>query len=314
VLSQSHALFRLVVLDNASSDGSLEWLQSLQDPRIRIHMSSTPLSIEDSWGRIHGLESSDEYLTIIGHDDALDRDFLSGMSGLIDQFPDAKLYDSRFRLIDSGGRTIRNSLSAPFCELSHQYLAARLAFNRDSFGTGYVTKMKDFIEVGGMPRYRKLMFADDALWIKLMEGSYKATLQSVSFSYRVHSGSTSFAPDWRSTFDALYCYLDLLVGQAKANKGIYDVMSQGVAKYLIFWLRWGYFSLPARQQSAEEFRRIIDVLICMVAPVLGPERVAIFSRNAEAAVFGTAAWPRWMLWRGYKWVRSRITPNRHPNV
>src|ERR1700690_2037617 len=77
VLAQTDVIFRLVVLDNASTDGTVTWLRSLKDSRITIHESVSALSIEDNWARIRNLQSSDEYLTMIGHDDLLDSNFLS---------------------------------------------------------------------------------------------------------------------------------------------------------------------------------------------------------------------------------------------
>jgi glycosyltransferase involved in cell wall biosynthesis len=299
ILAQTNALFRLVVFDNASTDGTVAWLRNLNDSRIAIHESNSPLSIEDNWSRIRNLQSSDEYLTMIGHDDLLDPNFLSGISALIDRYPDARIYHSRFRLINAHGRTIRRSLPVPSVELGHEFLAARLAFKRDSFGTGYVLRMKDFIDVGGMPTYKGLLFADDALWMELMVGSQKVTLQEVSFSYRVHSGSTSYAPDWRSAFEALRSYTGFLVKLARADTGIRDAITQGIEGYLMFWLRWAYFSVGANQRNRDEFEREIRTLTDMVEPILGCGSVSLLAR-AKKALFGRFAWVRWMLWRSRK--------------
>jgi len=52
IFSQSLPGFDLHVLDNCSSDGTLEWLRSLKDPRIKIYPAEKSLSIEENWGRI----------------------------------------------------------------------------------------------------------------------------------------------------------------------------------------------------------------------------------------------------------------------
>jgi glycosyltransferase involved in cell wall biosynthesis len=305
ILAQTGAMFRLVVFDNASTDGSVEWLRSLSDSRISICESTTALSIEENWSRIGQLESTDEYLTIIGHDDWLDKNFLFKMSALIERYPDAKLYHSQFRLVDARGTTIRRSLSGPVVELSHEFLAARLAFKRDSFGTGYVIKMKDFIDAGGLPAYSDLMFADDALWMELMTGSYKASLQEVSFAYRVHSGSTSYSPDWRIAFSALHSYLKLLVNKAKENANVRSVMTRGITDYLIFWLRWAYFSMPILERSRDEFEVQIQMLTDILEPMLGYGDESLRTLGNQA-LFGRFAWLRWMIWRSNRFTRSQI--------
>lgn len=305
ILGQSHDQFRLIVLDNASTDGSVVWLRNQRDSRIQIYESSRVLSIEENWGRICHLESSDDYLTMIGHDDLFDAQFLTSMSALIDRFPDANLYHSKFRLIDSRGKTIRRALSAPIKEKAHEFLAARLAFRRDSFGTGYVVKMKAFVKAGGIPQYTKLLFADDALWLTLMAGSYKATLQEECFSYRVHSGSTSYAPDWRSMFEALYCYLGLLVVRAAEDPQLRAVLAGGLAGYLEFWIRWAYFSEPPFRRDKGEFERAILRLAETAGPLLDSSAREKFTTLGRDAIFSRLSMVRWNMWRARKWISLR---------
>ena len=52
VLTQTFSDFDFIILDNCSTDGTIEWLNSVNDNRIKIIPSETPLSIEDNWGRI----------------------------------------------------------------------------------------------------------------------------------------------------------------------------------------------------------------------------------------------------------------------
>ena len=174
ILAQVHEHFRLVVLENSSTDDTQNWLRQLRDPGINVRESPAPLEIESNWARILQLDLSEEFLTIIGHDDLLDPGYLSQMSALIDAHPDAGLYQSHFRLIDKRGRRLRSCLPMPARETAEGFLAARLRLRRDSQGTGYMFRTSDYLRVGGIPLYKKLMFADDALWLGLMRGSYKS--------------------------------------------------------------------------------------------------------------------------------------------
>lgn len=47
-------------------------------------------------------------MTIIGHDDLLDKNYLQVMNDLINQYPDASLYQTHFRFIDAKGNFIRH--------------------------------------------------------------------------------------------------------------------------------------------------------------------------------------------------------------
>src|SRR4249920_52390 len=87
ILEQTYPDFQLTVLDNASSDGSAEWISSLKEPRVMLVSSETPLSIQDSWARI--LRSpKGEFMIMIGHDDLLDKDYLETIRSLIARHPD----------------------------------------------------------------------------------------------------------------------------------------------------------------------------------------------------------------------------------
>ena len=52
VIAQTSADWMLVVLDNASSDGSAELACTYRDPRIQVHRSGMDLPIWESWHRI----------------------------------------------------------------------------------------------------------------------------------------------------------------------------------------------------------------------------------------------------------------------
>lgn len=211
ILDQSYGNFELHVLDNQSTDGTTEWLKTLTDSRIRPSFSEQSLTIAESWARIKHLPKK-EFVTLIGHDDILDKGFLQAISDLIAKHPDAALYQTGARLIDSDGRTIRACRPVPARETAAGYLGARFAFERDIFGTGYVMRSADYERLGGIPAFEKLFFADDALWLSLVRGSYKVCDPAEHFAVRIHSGSesASLPSAWRSILTGLDQFTDFL--------------------------------------------------------------------------------------------------------
>ena len=71
ILAQTLGDFQLQVLDNCSTDGTVAYIQSLNDERITIYPAERPLTIEENWARITTIPKS-EFITLIGHDDVLD--------------------------------------------------------------------------------------------------------------------------------------------------------------------------------------------------------------------------------------------------
>jgi glycosyltransferase involved in cell wall biosynthesis len=211
VLAQTYPHFNLIVLDNQSTDNTVPWLKTLKDERIRLYGSEAPLSIAESWARAKDVEKQ-EYMTLIGHDDTFDPDFLITIKALIDHYPDSALYQTGARLINAEGRTIRSCKAVPERETAAQYLEARLMFERDIFGTGFVMRSADYDRLGGIPPFERLYFADDALWLSLLGQSFKAADPAEHFAVRIHpeSESASLPSIWLPALVGLNQFSDFL--------------------------------------------------------------------------------------------------------
>ncbi len=238
ILGQSYPNFELVVLDNQSTDGTLPWLQGLTDERVRVLTSSSSLSIVDSWARIKGVEKQ-EFMTLIGHDDILGPEFLMTIKGLIERYPNAALYQTGSRLINSEGNTIRSCRPVPERETAVEYLAARFAFNRDIFGTGYVMRSLEYERLGGIPPFERLFFADDALWLSMMRCSYKISDPAEHFAVRVHSRSesASLPSVWSSILKGLNQFTEFLHDYIKEDAEVRAITETHEPAFLLTYHR-----------------------------------------------------------------------------
>lgn len=230
ILAQSLAAFDLLVLDNCSTDGTTEWLKSLDDPRIRIFPAERPLSIEENWGRILGLPKN-EFMTMIGHDDWLDPHYLATMERLIASHPDAALYQTHFRYIDSNGALLRRCKPMDERQSPEEFLSFFLAGIIDNMGTGYMMRSADYDRCGGIPPYPNLLFADFELWTELSLKSYKATAFEECFGFRLHQSMTTVSSDlkYRDAFGRFAGYLTEL--QARQPR-----MQPAIQRYSLLFL------------------------------------------------------------------------------
>lgn len=194
IRAQTDTDWRLVVLDNSSTDDTIARVTAVDDPRITLHLANVPLSITESWNRILALAAATpagQLMTLIGHDDLLKPGFVKTIKRLASQDPRATLYQTQFELIDAAGVMIRPARPLPLREEAGDLLAALCWGLRDSFGTGYAFRAGDYVRVGGIPLLPRLLYADHLLFSRLTALGHKRCADSVECSYRLHVGSAS---------------------------------------------------------------------------------------------------------------------------
>lgn len=232
ILSQTVKQFNLIVLDNCSSDGTLEYVSALSDDRIIIYPSSRPLTIEENWGRIPGIEAN-EFITLIGHDDILYPGYLAEMERLIEAYPEASLYQTHYAYVNHNGQLIRKCKPMREIEDGPSFLRSHLTFKIDVMGTGFMMRSADFKRLGGIPAYPNLVYGDLELWINLSDISFKATSSRECFSYRVHQSMTLTTSNLKFQ-QAFERFVYFLASLKQRNKEFADVIDRHGKRYLLF--------------------------------------------------------------------------------
>ena len=235
ILAQSIQNFDLQILENKSTDGTYEWLNTLHDDRIKIYPAEKNLSIEENWARIKEIPKN-EFITLIGHDDMLDEHYLATMDALINKHPSATLYQSHFRYIDAAGMEIKKCRPMKEQYNETEYLEAILTNTLDTMGTGYMMRSKDYDKLGGIPSYPNLLFADHELWIRLTGLGYMAVSATEGFSYRLNQ-SVSKISGASKYIDAFYLFLDFLTKLREKDNAIADTISATIRGYIHFYCK-----------------------------------------------------------------------------
>jgi glycosyltransferase involved in cell wall biosynthesis len=235
ILGQTLPDFNLLVLENKSTDGTFEWISSINDSRIKVLPSNETLSIEKNWARIISIPKN-EFITLIGHDDLLHRDYLQTMNQLINLHPNASLYQTHFNYIDEKGIEIRKSKPMPEIENAEDFLGSFLNNNVDVMGTGFMMRSKDYDRLGGIPSYPNLLFADFELWIKATRLSYKATSSKECFSFRLHQSTTAKSPDtkFQKAFEQFVYFLNALIQDKESFR---KTMLESAGPFLMFYCK-----------------------------------------------------------------------------
>lgn len=209
VLSQTYPHYNILVLENGSTDATLEIISGLGSDRITVVPAPVPLNIEQNWGRIVEQPLS-EYFTFIGHDDLLHPDFLAEMAALIAAEPDASLYQTQLEEIDSTGKVVRHPPRVPYRETASEFLAAVMQDKEEVVGTGFVMRAADYRDVGGIPAFPGLLYADAVLWYQLAARGYKVCSPKTLASFRIHAQSMHVKSNFLNYYRATKLYYEFL--------------------------------------------------------------------------------------------------------
>lgn len=190
VRSQTFTGFNIIVLDSGSTDGTLDWLRSLNDDRICIHTTEKRLSITGNWTRITSI-AKNEFMTILGHDDILYPDYLARMEQLRLAHPGAALYQTHFNFVDENGAVIRPCTPMPATLTAPAFLERMMRNEIVIVATGFMIRSADYDALGGIPLYPNLLYADISLWINAIKKSYLAIAEENCFAFRFHRNNTS---------------------------------------------------------------------------------------------------------------------------
>lgn len=234
MLKQTLNDFDIIILDNSSTDGTVEWLKSLCDDRIIIYEADKPLSIEENWSRAVAIPKN-QFMTLIGHDDILEPAFLEEMNSLINAHPQATLFTSQFDYIDSTGKSFRAGQTVRPIENGPEFLSTLLQNKVDIMGTGFVMRSTDYQKVGGIPAYPNLLFADFTLWFSLTSLGYKVASDKKLFSFRVHQSTTTISSNlkFQQAFEKLVFFLATLKNDERYN----NVLQNYAIEFIKFYCK-----------------------------------------------------------------------------
>lgn len=100
ILIQTYCNFEVIIVNDGSTDNSLEVVDSYQDRRIKLYTKENG-GVSDT--RNYGIEHSNgEYIFLLDADDLILPDCLMTLTQLIEKFPDEKVYCGNFNIVEKG--------------------------------------------------------------------------------------------------------------------------------------------------------------------------------------------------------------------
>lgn len=192
VCNQTYHDLEIIVIDNGSTDGTAEYMSTVQDRRVKYLVNQENLGLIGSINRGMNLFSPDVvWCTILCDDDMLDRNFVQSMVQFIGINSTMSIVHSGMSYIDDGGKTIKAVLPAPLVESAIDYVRNRSTSRRETYLSSLFFSRKCFEEIGGYPRFTTGMATDDALIFALATKDRLFFNKDAVAYVRMHTGAES---------------------------------------------------------------------------------------------------------------------------
>ncbi|BBP99305.1 hypothetical protein BSFA1_44340 [Burkholderia sp. SFA1] len=195
-LLHQEADFEILVLDDASTDATLDLARSLNDSRIRVfpleHNLGRPANANRGFDLCRG-----EYIARIDHDDIAEPERLSKQAAFLDAHPDITVVGSQIRHFGE------DDFVSDF-PLDDAHIKARFVAGQAYIANPSTMFRRAFVQRHGIRYDPNLDIVDDlGFWFDCMlRGARFANLPEALTRYRIHRGMTSLNLSLSALYEA----------------------------------------------------------------------------------------------------------------
>jgi GT2 family glycosyltransferase len=200
VVAQTDTDWRLTVVDDSRGEGMAEWIDTLQDPRIRYFHNPENLGITGNFQRCVDLAEY-ERMVIMGCDDVMLPNYLHSVRAALRTNPDVGMVQPGVEVIDSGGNPSNSLVDITKRRLYAPKFTGRRVMGGEELAISVlrgnwlyfpaICWRSDAIKAAGFRSGLEVVL-DLALVIDLLEaGEDMVVDETVCFQYRRHAVSES---------------------------------------------------------------------------------------------------------------------------
>ncbi|QJD97556.1 glycosyltransferase [Mucilaginibacter robiniae] len=183
ILNQTYKDFELIVLNDASTDGTLGILQQYQDTRLKVITNEQNLKVVKTLNK--GLDlAQGEYIARMDADDISHPQRFEKQIQFLEQHPDVDFVGSWVQTFGSESNIMRAATE-------HEHIKVRLFFLNPIFHPVVMFRRESF-EKHGLRYDEHFTNAEDyGMWVKAIDHIKFANVPEILLKYRVHSFNVS---------------------------------------------------------------------------------------------------------------------------
>ena len=192
VLKQDLQNFELLIIDDVSNDGSYEYLQALQDNRIKLFRNETNKGLFYNLNFLIG-QSSSGLIKLWAQDDIMYPHCLTGFVNFHQKHPKLGFSYSGRTIIDEKGKIKENTKEDKTPEIISMELHTKIAYYTGSIAGNIanVCISKKALDKVGLFKEHMKISADFDMWVRLAEHFETGFIKEELILLRDHSGQLS---------------------------------------------------------------------------------------------------------------------------
>lgn len=186
VLSGNYDDFEIIVIDNGSTDGTIERVESYAHQGHKIHLIKNRKNVI-AYSLNLGLKAArGRYIAQLDSDDEYTKETLAEMVGYLDTHPHCALAISYYELMDEKGQTIHQAGVIKHLDYSRNNI-----LRKDGAGAARVWRRSVLLEMGGFNEEEFGNYGEDYDMILKVSEKYEiGRVHKVLYRYRRHPGNT----------------------------------------------------------------------------------------------------------------------------
>lgn len=195
VLSQTYQNLEVIVSDDESSDGTWDYLRSIQDPRVRIIRQSPKLGMVPNFNAVLAQATGDLFM-LLSDDDLLEPTAIEKLSAPFWQGSGGHAPSTiglswcPYINIDAEGRDLWQSRSGPAIEPPFELIAGLFSGRRGIIVSGVLVRTEDARSVGCYNEERHGTCCDAGNWGQVaLHYDHVVCVPERLMRYRMHSSS-----------------------------------------------------------------------------------------------------------------------------